>query len=282
MGALADLRQLLRVAEQHQVARRAGHRDRVGQTELTGLLDHQQIEAAGGHAPVVGEIPRRATDDAARRVSAMKAAYSVLVDSPASGDACRTSFLRDPRRVDAGARSDRANRFSTTACDCATTPTRQSCSLTSRAMTCAAVYVLPVPGGPCTARYDESRSSSAAVMSAATSPVCGSASAAARFVGGAATGCRSPRCPAGAGRPAAMSAAVGLDRLRRCFAVGNRWARRQRERQLGETAAVLGLASRRSSTSVGRPAVVDFDHRRRCRSRAGRDVSARPGGAGGS
>ena len=42
-------------------------------------------------------------------------------------------------------------------------------------MILAAVNVLPVPGGPCTARYDESRSSSAAVMSVVTSPVCGSA-----------------------------------------------------------------------------------------------------------
>ena len=66
-----------------------------------------------------------------------------------------------------------SNRFSTTACDCATTPMRQPCSATSRLMTRAAVYVLPVPGGPCTATYDESRSSRAAVMSSTASPLLG-------------------------------------------------------------------------------------------------------------
>ena len=45
MGALADLRQLLRVAEQQQVGGRRGDRDRVGQTELAGLVDHQQVQS---------------------------------------------------------------------------------------------------------------------------------------------------------------------------------------------------------------------------------------------
>ena len=44
------------------------------------------------------------------------------------------------------------SRFSTTACDCATTPIRQPCSVIKRVITAAAVCVLPVPGGPCTAR----------------------------------------------------------------------------------------------------------------------------------
>ena len=51
---------------------------------------------------------------------------------------------------------------------------RQWCLLTSAASTWAEVYVLPVPGGPCTARYESSRSSSALVMSATMSPVRGS------------------------------------------------------------------------------------------------------------
>ncbi len=39
----------------------------------------------------------------------------------------------------------------------------------------AEVWVLPVPGGPCTARYEPSRSSNAAVTSVAVSPLRGSA-----------------------------------------------------------------------------------------------------------
>ena len=60
----------------------------------------------------------------------------------------------------------RSSRFSTTACDWATTPTRQPCSATRRAITCAPRYDLPVPGGPWTARYDESRSRRLAVTAA--------------------------------------------------------------------------------------------------------------------
>ena len=41
--------------------------------------------------------------------------------------------------------------FSTTACDCATTPTRQPCCSTRHLITREPAYVLPVPGGPWTA-----------------------------------------------------------------------------------------------------------------------------------
>ena len=44
-----------------------------------------------------------------------------------------------------------ASTLSTTACDWATTPTFQPC-FTRAAMTWEATNVLPVPGGPCTAR----------------------------------------------------------------------------------------------------------------------------------
>ncbi len=60
--ALADLRQLLRIAEQHQVLGCPRHRDGVGQAELTGLLDDEQVEAGGVHPAVVGEIPCGAAD----------------------------------------------------------------------------------------------------------------------------------------------------------------------------------------------------------------------------
>ncbi|CFE24575.1 Uncharacterised protein [Mycobacterium tuberculosis] len=68
-----------------------------------------------------------------------------------------------------------SNRFSTVACDWATTPIRQACSVTNSAITRAAVYVLPVPGGPCTARYDESKSSAAAAISVTGSLLRGNA-----------------------------------------------------------------------------------------------------------
>ncbi len=61
-------------------------------------------------------------------------------------------LLGDPCSPSTPAARTSQNRFSTTACDCATTPMRHPCSLTSRAITLAEVNVLPVPGGPCTAR----------------------------------------------------------------------------------------------------------------------------------
>ena len=41
--SLAHLRQLLRIAEQHQIAGRTGHRDRVGKAELACFLDDEQV-----------------------------------------------------------------------------------------------------------------------------------------------------------------------------------------------------------------------------------------------
>ena len=74
VGALADLGQLLRVAEQHQVAGRAGHRDGVGQAELAGLLDHQQVEAAARPPGCRWRNPMRCRRSRSRRWSAMNAA----------------------------------------------------------------------------------------------------------------------------------------------------------------------------------------------------------------
>ena len=65
MGALTDLGQLLRVAEQQQIARGGGHRDGVGEVELPGLFDDQQIEALPRDPSVIGEIPSGAADHAA-------------------------------------------------------------------------------------------------------------------------------------------------------------------------------------------------------------------------
>ena len=54
-----------------------------------------------------------------------------------------------------------ASIFSTTACDCATTPTRQPAA-TRDAITCEPKNVFPEPGGPCTATYEESSAHTAA------------------------------------------------------------------------------------------------------------------------
>ena len=46
MRALRDLRELQRVAEQHDVARRRTHRERVGQRHLARLVDNKCIDRA--------------------------------------------------------------------------------------------------------------------------------------------------------------------------------------------------------------------------------------------
>jgi hypothetical protein len=65
MGARADLWQLLRITEQQQIVGRARHRNGVGETELAGLVDNEEIEAARRNPAGVGEIPRRTADHAA-------------------------------------------------------------------------------------------------------------------------------------------------------------------------------------------------------------------------
>ena len=59
--ALRDLRQLVRVAEQDEVARRMPDRDNVRKRDLPGLVHDQRVEEAGE----VGarEEPRRARDE---------------------------------------------------------------------------------------------------------------------------------------------------------------------------------------------------------------------------
>ena len=60
MRALADVRELLRVAEQHQAAAGAGDRERVGERHLARLVDEQHVDRA---AQVLARPqPRRARD----------------------------------------------------------------------------------------------------------------------------------------------------------------------------------------------------------------------------
>ena len=47
MNALRDVRQLLRIAEQDEVARGRAHRDGIGERHLAGLVDEQVVERAG-------------------------------------------------------------------------------------------------------------------------------------------------------------------------------------------------------------------------------------------
>ncbi len=44
MRALDHLRELLRVADEHDVARRGRHRERVGERDLTRLVDEEVVE----------------------------------------------------------------------------------------------------------------------------------------------------------------------------------------------------------------------------------------------
>ena len=44
MRALDDLRQLTRIADQHDVARTPAHGDHIGKPHLAGLIDEQPIE----------------------------------------------------------------------------------------------------------------------------------------------------------------------------------------------------------------------------------------------
>src|ERR1700756_4729542 len=106
-------------------------------------------------------------------VFAMNAGYSLLSISCQRGAWWSYRFLAT-RLGSSPASITASSRFSTAACDCATTPIRQQHSVTKHLITWAAVYVLPVPGGPCTARYEESRSCAAAGRAATVSVLRGS------------------------------------------------------------------------------------------------------------
>ena len=62
--ALGGLGELLRVADEHEVAGRPGDGQDVGERELSGLVDDEVVEAAGEVGP--GEEPRRSGDDVDR------------------------------------------------------------------------------------------------------------------------------------------------------------------------------------------------------------------------
>ncbi len=158
--------------------------------------------------------------------------------SPASRRRRRVVFLATSDASTPAAITSR-NRFSTTACDCATTPMRQRFSLTSRAMTAAAVKVLPVPGGPCTARYDESRSSSAAVIDVGDIRACGEAAPPLRVRGGRRS------------RMSITASAAGWAGPRRCRRRSRRWSRAAAWWGSAGPASARTAAGRNSPPSLG-------------------------------
>lgn len=87
------------VAEQQQIARRAGHRDRVGEAELAGLFHDEQVQRCRGDTTLVGEVPRGAADHATV-VLGDERRVGLLVDLLPRG--VRGLLLAHPRAVDTG------------------------------------------------------------------------------------------------------------------------------------------------------------------------------------
>ena len=98
--ALADLRQLLRITEQQQPAAGLGHGQGIGQGELAGLVDHQQIQRPGRDiGPRHG--PRRAADQ--RPAGRAEQARHILRRALLPREGLRVfHFLGDPGGIDAG------------------------------------------------------------------------------------------------------------------------------------------------------------------------------------
>ena len=172
--ALQHLAELLRVADEHEVARRGAHRERVGERDLAGLVDEQVVELAVVLA--VGEEPGRAAEQVA--VVAVGVVEDVL-DPVARVPRLRAVALAffSPRNVTPSSAAP-----STTSSSSLwiarwlveATPTRLPAS-TSRAIRRPEVYVLPEPGGPWITRCRPSSDSRSSV-SCSISFVCTSRS----------------------------------------------------------------------------------------------------------
>ncbi len=102
VGALADLRQLLRVAQQQQVGGRRCDGNGVGQAELAGFVDHQQVEAARRNTVRVGEVPGRTPDDAAGCADDESGVLALADLLPADLRVAVGSLLGDALRIDTG------------------------------------------------------------------------------------------------------------------------------------------------------------------------------------
>ena len=69
MAPLRRLRQLLRIAEQHELRRRAAHREHVGQRLLAGLVDEQHVDRVRPcpRAPTTTAVPAITSNSQSRR-----------------------------------------------------------------------------------------------------------------------------------------------------------------------------------------------------------------------
>ena len=100
VARLRHLRQLLRIAEQDHVRRRDRRRQRVGQTELTRLVDHQHVDRVVTHR-LAGEQPRCPPDHVVGPVAhrPFLSMYVNAVDRPALGLAYGPQLVTPPRRT---------------------------------------------------------------------------------------------------------------------------------------------------------------------------------------
>ncbi len=87
--ALRDLRELVRVAEQHEVARGRPDRERVGERELTALVDEQRVDVLV--ELLAREQERRAREQLQLRVEHLRVLVRVLDEpAPALVRGCRS------------------------------------------------------------------------------------------------------------------------------------------------------------------------------------------------
>ena len=96
--ALAHLGQLLRITQQQQIAGGRRDGDGVGQAELAGLLDDQQIKASRRHPDWVGENPCGAADHATAVLGEEVGVLLVLERLPRR-DSPLLDLLADPLRI---------------------------------------------------------------------------------------------------------------------------------------------------------------------------------------
>ena len=129
MRALTDLRELLRVAEQQQSLGRHRGAEHRSQGELAGLIDDQQVERTPRHGRCGGESPGGAAEHtqpvsawSCRKAARHLPTSAKTVHFGADGS---LGLLLPTSAGSRPASMMASSMFSTTACDCATTPMRQ-------------------------------------------------------------------------------------------------------------------------------------------------------------
>ena len=164
-GSLRRLRELLRIAEQHDVLRRAAHRDDVGERLLARFVDEQHVDRVAH----LRRAPRATRCRRPRRPLPSAARFEHVALSFGALDARRRRSAGGRRP--SGSRAPLTPRSSRDLADlveqvadrrramCAVIPTRFPAARGRRS--CARPwYVLPEPGGPWIARYEPLSSAS--------------------------------------------------------------------------------------------------------------------------